>query len=270
MIVLHAGVFENNFLLWGETPEKTGTLAVKKSIGKAHSRAGSATAQPFPYDASAETLSTVLKEIGFDFKVTKKSIEPMTVWLPTVDNHPVPSSALIAEPPASTGTASLTPWKVTVLRLPPGKAVEFLCRSVGRQTLELGAIVGKDLSFWATAMRFAGALVAKQQFLPDVTEIPNTYSARWKPIFSGEDQARLSKLARTMPAVARALTREASTIPDSHPVSILSGFMNLMVDHLVRSSITTELEPTAAAKPKFPKKPVTHDSLHDQWLHTLC
>ena len=158
MIVLHAGVFENNFLLWGETPEKTGTLAVKKSIGKAHSRAGSAIAQPFPYDASAETLSTVLKEIGFDFKVTKKSIEPMTVWLPTVGNHPVPSSALIAEPPESIGTASLTPWKVTVLRLPLGKAVEFLCRSVGRQTLELG-VVSYSLNQDRAAFRAVGAVI---------------------------------------------------------------------------------------------------------------
>ncbi len=166
MIILHAAFLEGEFLLWGETPEKPATTVVKKPKNKNHLRASPAHPKPLRYDAGAEKLSSVLKEIGFDSKVIKKSIRLIVAWLPTVDNQPVPSSPLIGESPESVRTATLVPWKVTGLRLPLEKAVEFLCRSIGKQILGSGIIVGKDLTFWAIALRFAGGLVAKQQFLP--------------------------------------------------------------------------------------------------------
>jgi len=269
MIVLHAGVFENNFLLWGETPEGPDPLRVKRPTAKSHLRTGSVIPPPLRYGAGVERLSATFKQVGFDFKPARKSIESMTVWLPTAGGSPIPSSPLIAEPPESAVAPVLAPWNVTALRLPVEKAAEFLCRCIGTQTLGLGVIVGKDLSFWAMAMRFAGALVAKQQFLPDVTRIDGVCFAQWKPVFSGVDNESLAKLARVMPAVARALTREASSPPHAHPISILTPFINITVDYLVRSSITIGFKTGADAKRRLPEKPVVHDSLHDQWLHAL-
>lgn len=105
-------------------------------------------AKPLRYDAGVEKLSSVLKEIGFDFKVIKKSTRTMVAWLPTVDDQPVSASPLIDEFPESVRKAALVPWKVTGLRLPLESAVEFLCRSIGKQILGPGIIVGKDLTFW--------------------------------------------------------------------------------------------------------------------------
>ena len=186
MIILHAGVLDRKLLLWAETNIKEpDTITVKKPRQKSNPRTRSAIPSPLEYDAGAERLLAALEEIGLDRKIHRKTLRPMTIWLPTVDNQPVPSSALIAEPPESVATATLTPWKVTVFPIPLEKTVEFLCRCVGRQTLGQGIIVGSDLSFWATAMRFAGALVAKQQFLPDVGEVDGVYFACWKPVFYG-------------------------------------------------------------------------------------
>jgi SNF2 family DNA or RNA helicase len=270
MIILHASFLEGEFLLWGEIPDEPETPVVKESRNKNRLRAGTANPKPLRYDAGVERLSSVLKEIGFDFKVIKKSIRPAVAWLPTVDNQPVPSSSLIGESPGSPGTVTLAPWKVTGLRLPLEKAVEFLCGCMGKQMLGPGAIVGKDVSFWAAALRFAAALVTKEQFLPEVSEIHRTYLSRWKPIFSGVDGERLSKLSKSMPDVARALTLEDKdpSPPANSPLALLSSFISPMVDHLVRSAGRGNLEFVPVTQRRKSKKD-TFYSIHDHWLNAL-
>ena len=43
-----------------------------------------------------------------------------------------------------------------------------------------GVIVGKTLSFWAAVVRFAGALVAREQFLPGVDDKAEPPRACWR------------------------------------------------------------------------------------------
>jgi SNF2 family DNA or RNA helicase len=268
MIILHAAFLEGEFLIWGETPEEPEPPTLKKQRKKSNLRTGPTNPEPLRYDAGAERLSSALKEISFDFKVIKKSTRLMIAWLPTVGNQPLPSSPLIGESPKSIGTATLVPWKVTVLRLPLEKTVEFLCRSTGKQILGPGIIVGKDLSFWAAALRFAGALVTKGQFLPDVSETHGIYMAHWRPIFSGVDNEGLSKFGKSMPAVARALSLKDTSPPIISPILLLSGFISLMVDHLVRLAGRENFWHTPAAQRRPLKKNVFH-SIHDQWLNAL-
>jgi SNF2 family DNA or RNA helicase len=269
MIILHATFIEGKFLVWGETPEEPETSAVKKPRNKSNLRGGSVNPKLLRYDAGIEKLSSVLKEIGFDFKVIKKSTRLMVAWLPTVDNQPVPSSPLIGELPESVRKATLVPWKVTVLRLPLERAVEFLCRCIGKQTLGLGIIVGKDLTFWAAALRFAGALVTKGQFLPDISEIHEIYLAHWRPIFSGFDNERLSKLGKSMPAVARALSLEDASSPTTSPILLLSDFINKIVDHLVRSASREDFRHIPITQRRYLKRKDTFFSIHDHWLNAL-
>ncbi|MEW6374854.1 MAG: hypothetical protein AB1502_03570 [Thermodesulfobacteriota bacterium] len=132
MIILHASFLEGEFLLWGERPKEPVNSEVRRPRYKSNLGADPANPNPLPYDAGVEKLSTVLKEINFDFKVSKKSIRPMVAWLPTMDNRPVPSSPLIAEPPESIGSVTLVPWRVTGLQFPMEMTVEFLCRSIGK------------------------------------------------------------------------------------------------------------------------------------------
>jgi SNF2 family DNA or RNA helicase len=269
MIILHATFIEGEFLVWGETPEEPETSAVKKPRNKSNLRGGSVNPGPLCYDAGVEKLSSVLKEIGFDFKVIKKSTRLMVAWLPAVDSQPIPSSPLIGELPESVRKATLAPWKVTVLRLPLERAVEFLCRCISKQTLGLGIIVGKDLTFWAAALRFAGALVTKGQFLPDMSEIHEIYLAHWRPIFSGFDSERLSKLSKSMPAVARALSLKGASPPTNSPISLLSGFISTMVDHLIRSASREDFHYAPVTQRRYLERKKPFNSIHDQWLKAL-
>jgi len=276
MIILHATFLEREFFLWGEIPEEPKNSAFRKvkkrrsgSRSKGNLRSGPSHPKLLQYDAGIDKLSSVFKEIGFDFKVIKNSTRTIVVWLPTVDDQPVPSSPLIGEPPESAKKANLFPWKMTSLQLPLEKAVEFLCRCMGKQVLGPGMIVGKDLSFWAIALRFAGALVTKGQFLPDMNEIQGVPLAHWRPIFSGLDSERLSKLDKSMPVAARASSLKDTSPPTTSSISLLSSFISLMVDHLVRSANREDSLYTPVAQRRYLKKKGTCFSIHDQWLNAL-
>ena len=270
MIILHGGVIDGQFFLWGEVPAETETSAKKGRSRKGGLKTSSATPEPSPYGAGAGRLSVALKEAGLGFTVNRKTTESMMVWLPVMGRKPVPSSPFIADLPEPGVKATLIPWAVTILPLSTPQTVQFLCACVGKQTLVPGVIVSNDLTFWATAMRFAGALVARQQFLPGVAEENGNYSARWKPVIHGPDTDRLAKLAEAMPAVSRALIRieerhaRPLDMPPGPPAkSVLSLFINTMVDHLVRFS--NGLAPDGGLRHPIP----TFNSVHEQWIHAL-
>src|SRR5207245_2757374 len=78
--------------------------------------------------------------------------------------------------------------------------------SVDRDTVAPGLVVSKDLAFWALVLRFAGALVARQRFLPGIVEAEGGWRARWTPVLDGVDAQRRMKLAAAMPGACRALS----------------------------------------------------------------
>ena len=96
------------------------------------------------------------------------AVEQLILWLPTVGGTPVASSPLIAEQPELEADAVILPWMVSALPLPASESVELLSKCVDRQIIRTGVIVGRDLAFWCAVMRFAGAIVARQQYLPGV------------------------------------------------------------------------------------------------------
>jgi SNF2 family DNA or RNA helicase len=264
MIILHAGLMEGEFFLWGEAPLGKGQ-PTKDLRGKRKAWVHLNRNELLPYDAGGEVLIVALKTAGVAWKVSKKSVVPIRVWLPTANDHPFPSSTLIGEPPKGVASTSVRPWKVTSLRLPRELLVEFLCGCIGKQTLGSGVILGKDIAFWATALRFAGALVAKQQFLPTVMDAFGVTLAVWKPVFSGPEAEKFSSLVKSMPVVARALTKKTSSAPDTPSSAVLTEFLVLMLDHLVRSSIGVRSVPANHRK----QNRAPYDSVHDAWLDAL-
>ena len=202
MIILHAGESDGTLVLWGETS----TDARVRPTSRRRRRSRGASASLHPFAASAVELAGALKETGLNFKPAAKRARHVTVWLPTKGNSPVPSSSLVGGPSKSRAKTKLAAWTVPAYRLPAEEAVELLCASVGKRTLAAGVIVGRDIAYWAEALRFAGSMVARQQYLPGLTADSDEFRATWDPVFVGTDAERLAGLARRMPAVARALS----------------------------------------------------------------
>ena len=194
----------------------------------------------------------------------------MILRLPAVGTRPVPSSPLIADPPDPKGEATLLPWRVSALRLSTERAVEFICACMGKQILASGVIISKDLVFWAQTLRFAASLVTRQRFLPGLTEKKGEYSAKWKPVISGPDADCLAGLARVMPAVSRAGIRDKNSpgaeqgrLPAPSSASVLSSFIEEIVDTLVRSA-----DPSTPAEGRR-RSSADFESSHDRWLYSL-
>ena len=170
--------------------------------------------------------------------------------LPAVQGTPVPSTPLLGDVDAS-GEPDIAQWKVATVTLDRCAALEFLSYCAGRDPLDRGVIAGADLSYWITAMRFAGALVARQQFLPALDREDTGHYARWHAACLGRDDDRRLALTAAMPPSARALT------PDLAAGSLLTAFVDTAIDEIVRTSSI----PTRAA--------FGGASLHDRWLHAL-
>lgn len=221
-----------------------------------------------PYDAKPDTLQNALAELALVSSADTVTTNAV-VWLPSCEGRPLASSPLIAESPEAETPLALSPWQITAIPLATEKAIAALCNSWNRETLAPGIFAGASLTYWATALRFAGALTARQQFLPDIEFKDGGSRALWRPFYGGADIERLSKLAEAMPDACRALTSvEAALPPDAPKITLLRSFLNEACDWLIRSSVAPEpyvLEPRRKTKRSAPK----FDSLHDQWLHAL-
>ena len=265
MIILHAGFLEDRWLLWGESPDE----AAGRPAPRPRRKAKAIRPQVSPFDAGATRLISALESAGVPVPPKKARTETAVAWLPTSGGVPVASSPLVAEIPHSPASLTLSPWTVTVLPLSLERAAALLGMSVGKQTLAPGVVLGRDLAFWVRAMRFAGALVARQQFLPGLESRNGQYRALWEPVVVGEDRGRVTSLANDMPGVARALSLEATpSPPEAAPLSTLTAFLTGMVDHLVRfAGARPLLAPRSHREAR--KKAAEFASLHDQWLYAL-
>ena len=161
--------------------------------------------------------------------------------------RPVPSSPLVGD--ARSGKPALVRFQAPARPLAPAEAIDLLAACAGKQVLKPGALVSGDLAWWAAALRFALALVAREQFLPglDCEARP-----RWKPVPMGADGERFEKLAAAMPGAARAAGDAQPAVPAK---AVLRAFIDVITDHLVRSASAA---PAGRA-----------DSVHDRWLAGL-
>ena len=262
MVILHAGYLGGQLILWGEKPAEPGVrVAIRRGRPPKIPRP-----LPSPYDAGAPLLAETLRDVGSRLELDPSRAEPTVVWLPTVARCPAACDALVAEHPDPDAPVTLAPWEVTGFSPAPQEWVDLLCECVGKLTLAPGVVVGYDLRFWATAMRFAGALVARQQFLPGLVERDGSYYARWEPVIVGPDAERLAKLARAMPPACRAMAQERVPAPTTPARQVLTEAVGYMLDPLVRRSAAgVDVHPGRVRRAKS----AGLESLHEQWLHAL-
>ena len=254
MILIHGVCHDSALTVWAETAQDA-------VVAPTSSRSGRAEPPAHPFAADASTLAAMLRRANPDLHVTARRVRPVTMWLPTRDDGPAPSSALIASADGTDSPTHIAPWSVPALRLEPVESVALL-RAVSRNwSLGAGTFAGADLRYWAEdAFRFAAALVVRQQFLPGIAIGQDDARAVWEPVFTGDEGERLAAIAARMPGAARASTALAVTAAPEHPpIDALRKIVAVLLDHLVRSAITT----TGRAASR------DGQSAHDLWLDAL-
>ena len=262
MIVLHAGSIMNRLLVWGEQPHDS-SKPVRKQRDRKRQVKSPATS---PFDVSAEGLRRTLTSACPDGKPPKKSLRSVVAWLPTARGAAHPASAFSADTGGRRPRFSLRAWRVTACEMSSVQTVDLLCRCMGKRTLGPGLLIGADLAWWAEALRLAGSLAVRQQYLPSLCGEEGIYRATWDPVLVGPDADRLDALARRIPAAARALSEEDGTAaPETPAALILRPFISVMVDWLVRSANFSG----DASSRRTRKRKGAFDSPHDAWLHAL-
>ncbi|NVI90163.1 DEAD/DEAH box helicase [Actinomadura sp. BRA 177] len=120
----------------------------------------------------------------------------LTMSLPTLGDHPLPSAELGPEPVRD--EPELRPWRVPALVLEPFPAMALL------QAAEHSADVvpGTDLRYLCMIADEAVDLTSRGHVLPALLREDGDLVARWRPVV--DDPARFPDLARAMPAACRA------------------------------------------------------------------
>ena len=256
MIILHGGWQDGWMLLWAEqSPDELRPEGNGDPASNVH-----------PYCADPEELVNVLTRAAPGFRADSGEAVSATAWLPSRGGSPLPSSALVADPPRSRAKPRLMPWLIPAYRVSPVEAIPILQACKGQGILTNGVGIGVDLAYWSQAVRFGAGLVARQQFLPGTIHDADGARAAWVPLFMGADAERLARLSQRMPASARALSDpDAGQPPDQPAATVLRTFVAAVADNLVRK-VTVGSEVT---RPKGRPKKSAFDSVHDAWLSGL-
>ena len=255
MIVLHIGVYKDDMVLWGEASESDRTRT--HQVTQVHK------VKPYPFSANLSGITRSLKEAIPNFKIPTTRACDVVAWLPTKGTSPIPSSGVIADMPTFGTKTQIVPWHIRAFKIAIHEAVDILRVSVGKRMLVPGLMVGDDISYWADALRMAGSLIARQQFLPGLIKDGSRYKAEWNPVFAGRDAETFSNMATRMPGVARAIyEHDIIRQPKASPAAILRKTVAAFVDGMVRSAIWRILPPASRKRKKF-------DNVHDSWLHAL-
>jgi SNF2 family DNA or RNA helicase len=261
MLILHAGEDDGYLLLWSEAPADP-TQAPRPRV---RSRKRHPEPVPYPYDGGAIGLAQAFILALPGQPLPGGGGPAPFLWAPTIKGVPVPSSGLIGNLPAPGTPAELAPYTVTTLRLPTSLAIDLLCHCIGKERLADGVLIGSNLAFWARALRLAGALTVREQIVPGLRRNGAGWKAFWQPVLVGPEGQRVTRLAQTMPPACRAFERSAESPPDRSPVAVLTSFLDVTVDALVRLALAEPDRSTGRVQVPVESFP----SLHDQWVHAL-
>ena len=256
MIILHASASDGRLVFWGETSlEPSG-----KPAKKAARRNGEFRAHLSRFALDAERLVEIFAGLTGS-KVSKDGRQQWIAWLPSSERGALPSSPLLVEEPEEPGEVRIGPWKTPALALTSEQAVALLLAVIDRTTCGPGVVIGKTLAYWSSVLRFAGALVARQQYLPGLELLADASGglAGWEPVLVGHDRIEAERLARSMPHACRALCQDEAAPPQIAAATVLFPAVTALVDHLVRT-----------AAPRAGKDGARMVSRHDQWIEALC
>lgn len=297
MIILHAGIHNSAVIFWAETSNNQGTNGKKdtkqKNNAKSKNRSQMMSTtkhtsrhqtqdndiKQYKFAATSHQLKEILKSIGIDVKRTTTK----NITLPTSlnDDSPIPSNDLILdymEPLEETkntipksqitikNKVNLKKWAINVVELDTKDAITLLSHVMGKRVIQHGVLVGADIAHIADMMRMSGALVARQQYLPDIVKDNKKHIAMWSPIISGVDSKRFRNMRKHMPSAVLAISDQGITTTEANiqrkTAKMLQGILTLFTDSLVRTSMPKHMLQTYRFNKKF-------DSTHDYWIHHL-
>ena len=139
MIILHGGTKDGWMLLWAEqSPDEMRPDGNRDPVGNEQ-----------PHCADSQELVNVLANAAPGFRTDTGEAVSVTAWLPSRGGSPLPSSALVADPPRSRAKPRLMPWSIPAYRVSPADAIPIFQACGGQGMLTAGVGIGVDLAYWS-------------------------------------------------------------------------------------------------------------------------
>ena len=251
MIILHTCWREGSVAVWGETQADASPCAAASGAGALRRS---------PFDAGEKRVRAVLALL-FGCEPDRFAWTDMSLRLPTrgmaAAERPVPSLAFLetGAQNESSGDEAFEAglWSVQGCPLTWQEAFALFERCRERRLAE-GVFADTDLLALTELFRYAGALVARGRFLPDLRFAPSgAAEARWLPAYDRAEARRFACLACRLPPAAAG---------GQDPQTVAAAFLEEMVDRLVRVSVVTTLSRAQAERGR-------HYSAHDAWFAAL-
>jgi non-specific serine/threonine protein kinase len=244
MTTLHAIWWQDKLHVWGEGPPRESSSASSTSNTERVATAegdcatfavghGGPTLRPIAHPAAlpVQDLHALLGEVSRDALLAAIAEESsLTLWLPCANGRPLPSAApdltptapageddgrSAAAPPADLGiagqaddAAALQPVTVPTLAFSPADTLDLLM-SLPKGYVEQS---GGSLRYWRGLTEFLLSLLARQQFVPDVEQLPDgACVARWRVyVRDRRELAWLERYTAAMPPLCRAVVIPAA------------------------------------------------------------
>ena len=242
MIVLHAGIYEDTIVFWGEVSEPSDLE---------HSISGVKRYEPC---ANSTQLRQVLRSIG----IRAKKAEAKRFYIPTRNGTPVPSDDINDTQDAGKGK-SFSELYVETITLGGLDMITLLCKTYAKRVLEPGILVGADLAYLSEIMRLASSMVARQQYLPSLIQNSGFYEAVWMPVPATEDYNLSIEMSNRLPGAVLAFSYDLTKeLPQGIFQDILAMMINQMI--FIKSASTT---------PAGSRSRKNFDSIHTSWLYHL-
>jgi SNF2 family DNA or RNA helicase len=245
MLVLHAALLNDSIALWAEAPP-----AAIPQPAKRGRRPRYEIPPPPQHGAPFALVREAIGSTGIELPSEERKL---VAWLPSLDGRPGASTPLAGQtlPP---GFAEIAPFHVEALVATPGDALAFLATLVGQRLVAPGIVVGADLAFLVTAMRYAAALTVRGHVLPSLEEALDGFHARWTVAPAPDERRELGSLAAAIPPSALALGTKLDTPPPVERRRAVSRYLDAIADSLLRRL------PPSGTKPA---------SIHDRWIAAL-
>ena len=215
-----------------------------------------------PFAASSKALRTLLLDLlpaaDVLLRRTTKDFHAI-VQLPSAPDRPQPSSAFLLDEELKREKLKLAAWKVDALFIAPRDVLNLLASLPPEEDTTPGIKVSSDVRYWQRVGQLALEILAQQRFMPALQEEGIRYVALWQPQWNTADRARLDRLAQIMPAICRALGRDARS-EVVNPGLLLDNFMTITIDAFAR-------EHADFGKPIGVEKEAP---IAEAWLAALC
>jgi len=208
------------FYLWAEYPEVVTPLEnTSADFCPRH-----------PYAPAASELTAELTKLEFD---VGNEVD-ISLLLPSSAEMPHRSPLIDATfDPSNSKEMTFKSWSVPAVSLPPLYAINLLT-SLTDRTPE-GVYLDSSLKYWLEAAKLLLDLVAHGRFVPTLQREGMNHAARWQIILrEAEDKQRFDTLATAMPGICCS-TVEISATQLPEPDLVLSSFINMTGDALIRS-----------------------------------